>query len=299
MSAPDTVEVGFLGTGLMGGPMAANLARAGHAVRVWNRTHAKAEALASDAVVVADDPARAVEGADVVFTMLSDGPAVEAVLFSAGVVDALPSGCTVVDTSSIPPATARDHATRLATRGVAHLDAPVSGGTVGARRGELAIMVGGPREVFARVAPLLAVLGRPVRVGPSGCGQLVKLANQTIVGATIVAVAEAMLLCQAGGADTAAMREALTGGFADSRIFQEHGRRMLERDWEPGGPSAMQLKDLVTVEALATELDLELLMATTALDVYQSLVAHGGGDLDHSAALLELERRNGIGEDPR
>jgi len=299
VNAPGTIEVGFLGTGLMGAPMAGNLARAGHTVRVWNRTRAKAETLASDGVVVADDPADAVESADVVFTMLSNGPAVEAVLFGTGVVEALPSGCTVVDTSSIPPATARDHATRLAARGVAHLDAPVSGGTVGARRGELAIMVGGPDDAFTRVAPLLTVLGRPVRVGPSGCGQLVKLANQTIVGATIVAVAEAMLLCRVGGADPAAMREALTGGFADSRIFQEHGRRMLERDWEPGGPSAMQLKDLVTVEAMAAELGLELDMAATALEVYRSLVEHGGADLDHSAALLELERRNGIGENPR
>jgi 2-hydroxy-3-oxopropionate reductase len=177
---------------------------------------------------------------------------------------------------------------------VAHLDAPVSGGTAGAARADLAIMVGGPEDVYARVEPVLAQLGRPVRVGSSGCGQLAKLANQTIVGATIVAVAEALLLCSRGGADPAAVRSALAGGFADSRVLQEHGRRMLERDWAPGGPAAMQLKDLLTVAEEAAALGLELGLARHALDVFQSLVDHGGAALDHSAALLEVERRSGL-----
>jgi 2-hydroxy-3-oxopropionate reductase len=292
-------QIAFLGIGLMGDPMARNLARAGHPVTAWNRTRAKADALGDDGVSIADDARSAVESADVVFLMLERGSVVEHVLFDLGVADAARKGTVVIDSSSIPPAAARDHARRLAERGVAHLDAPVSGGTAGAARAELAIMVGGPDDVYARVESVLARLGRPVRVGSSGCGQLAKLANQTIVGATIVAVAEALLLCREGGADPAAVRRALTGGFADSRILQEHGRRMLERDWVPGGPASMQLKDLLTVAEEAATEGLELGLARGALDVFQSLVDHGGADLDHSAALLELERRNGVGEDER
>jgi 2-hydroxy-3-oxopropionate reductase len=292
---PSTREaIAFLGTGLMGAPMARNLMLAGNQVTAWNRTRAKAEELESDGIIVGDDPRSAVDRADVIFLMLENGPAVESVLFGAGVADAISAGSVVVDMSSIPPAMAREHAYRLHALGIEHLDAPVSGGTIGAARGELAIMVGGPVEVFERIRPILAVLGNPVLVGPSGCGQIAKLANQILVGVTIVAVAEALLFCEAGGADPAEVRRALSGGFADSRILQEHGARMLERNWLPGGRASAQLKDLDTVVDTAEGMGLELSLATHARDLFQALVEHGGADLDHSAALTELERQNGV-----
>ena len=203
--------------------------KAGFALTAWNRTPAKAETLAAAGAKVSPSAADAVKNADIVITMLSNGPAVEEVLFGASnIAAAIRKGALVLDMSSIPPATARSHAERLAKLGIAHLDAPVSGGTGGAQSGKLVIMAGGAAADFERARPIFAALGNPTLVGGSGAGQLAKLCNQAIVGITIGAVAEALLLAAAGGADPAAVRQALMGGFAGGRILQEHGQRMLQ-----------------------------------------------------------------------
>jgi 2-hydroxy-3-oxopropionate reductase len=288
-------RLALLGTGLMGAPMARRLLGGGFPVAVWNRTLEKAEALAADGATVATTAAAAAAGADVAITMLSDGAAVEDALFGAGgVAAALAPGALVVDMSSIPPATARDHAARLAAMGLRHLDAPVSGGTRGAAEGTLAIMVGGDLAAFDEAAPVFAPMGRALRVGPSGAGQLAKLANQVIVGVTIGAVAEALLLAAAGGADPAAVREAIRGGFAGSRILEEHGRRMIERDFRPGGKVKTQVKDLETALAAAAESGVTLPLTQDARDRFVTLRdALGGADYDHAALLLQLEAAAG------
>lgn len=287
-------RLAFLGTGLMGGPMARNLARAGHDVHAWNRTPAKAEALAGDGVHPEPGAAEAVAGADVVITMLSDGPAVDAMAADPGVRGALKRGAVWIDMSSTRPSEARARAADLAALGVAHLDAPVSGGTRGAEAGTLAIMVGGPAETFAAMAPVFAPMGRATRVGPDGTGQLAKLANQAIVATTIGAVAEAMLLLERGGADPAAVRAALKGGFADSTILQQHGERMTTGNFAPGGPSRLQLKDLRNALDEAGGLGLSLPMTEEMGARFARLVDEmEGADLDHSALYLELLARQG------
>ena len=233
--------IAFLGIGLMGNHMARNLLRAGFVVHLWNRTKEKAEALTAEGGIVHDTAIQAVTDADVIITMLSDGPTVASLLFSNNVIDALSSGAIVIDMSSIKATEARAHAERLSKKGVGHLDAPVSGGTKGAEMASLAIMVGGHRPDFDRAVSVLSAMGRPTYVGPSGAGQLSKLANQAIVGVTIGVVAEAMLFVEKGGADPAAMREALVGGFADSTILQQHGKRMTTGDFVPGGPAKLSL----------------------------------------------------------
>ena len=287
-----TTRIGFLGTGLMGAPMAANLLKAGFTLTVWNRTVAKTEALAEAGAGVAEAPAGVAEGADAVIIMLENGPVVTEVLFERGVAEALGPGALSIDMASIPPSTARDHARRLAAKGIGHLDAPVSGGTGGAAAGTLAIMAGGTLEDFERAGDILQPLGRATHVGPAGAGMLAKCTNQVIVAITIGAVAEGLLLAAAGGADPAAVRQAITGGFADSRILQEHGRRMLERDFVPGGPSRMQMKDLDTALDAAAEASVSLPITAKLQELFRALIDAGGKDFDHSALLLELERQS-------
>jgi 2-hydroxy-3-oxopropionate reductase len=230
--------------------------------------------------------------AELVVLMLENGPIVEAVLFGSGADAAIPPGTVVVDMSSIRPAEAQDHARRLAARGVRHLDAPVSGGTTGAQDGTLAIMVGGDADAFAIAEPAFRALGRAVLVGPNGSGQLAKLANQVIVGATIGAVAEAILLAVRGGADPARLREALRGGFADSRVLELHAERMITRDFATRGRCVTHLKDLDNALDAATRLGMGTLPYTASTaELYRALIT-ADGDPDHSALLLELERRN-------
>lgn len=286
-------KIAFLGTGLMGAPMARRLLGAGFPVTVWNRDPQKAEALAKDGATVAATAAEAVKEADVVFTMLSDGKAVGAVLFESGAAGALKPGAVVVDTSSIAPPIARAHAERLAALGVSHVDCPVSGGTVGAEAGTLALMAGGDAGVIAGLADVLAPLGRVTHVGPAGAGQVCKLANQQIVAITIGAVAEAMMLVEAGGADRGKFREAIRGGFAESRILELHGQRMVERTFQPGGPSRLQLKDLDAVAAMAESLSLTLPLTEEVRGEFSAFVAGGHGETDHSGLLLHLEKING------
>jgi 3-hydroxyisobutyrate dehydrogenase-like beta-hydroxyacid dehydrogenase len=288
-----TMKIAFLGIGLMGFPMARNLLQAGFNVSAWNRSAGKAEPLEAFGGVVAARAQEAVHEADIVITMLSDGPAVSALMFDQAAADALKSGAVFVDMSSIKPGEARDHASRLATRGIMALDAPVSGGTKGADAATLAIMAGGEASAFAIAEPVLKAMGRPVHVGPSGCGQIAKLANQGIVAVTIGAVAEAILLAEKAGLAKGALRQALAGGFADSVILQQHGGRMEERNFAPGGRSVFQLKDLNNLLASADGLDLELPLATSVRDRFDTLVkAMDGSDLDHAALFLELLRRN-------
>ncbi|MEM9277716.1 MAG: NAD(P)-dependent oxidoreductase [Pseudomonadota bacterium] len=287
--------VAVLGTGLMGAPMARNLLAAGYAMHAWNRTREKAEVLVPHGASVHDEPADAAQQADYVITMVTDGNAVAQLLFYQGVAAAMKPGSCVVDMSSIKPAQAKEHAARLAEMGINHLDAPVSGGTRGAEAATLAIMAGGETEVFETAMPMLSVMGRPVRVGPSGAGQLSKLANQAIVGITIGAVAEAMLLAEQGGADPAAIREALKGGFADSVILQQHGERMTTGDFVPGGLSAIQLKDMNNALEEAASLGLSLPLAEQTRERFKRFCEELDGDTkDHSGLYLELRDRNGI-----
>ncbi|MEM8690968.1 MAG: NAD(P)-dependent oxidoreductase [Pseudomonadota bacterium] len=288
-------KIAVLGTGLMGAPMARNLLKAGHTVAVWNRSADKAEALAGNGAQVAASPADAVSGADVIVTMLADGFATGPLIEDSVVQAAVSPGAVWVDMSSAKPEHAREQGAVLAAIGIAHLDAPVSGGTKGAEAGTLAIMVGGTEEAFAKVRDVLEAMGRPVHVGPSGTGQLSKLANQTIVAVTIGAVAEAMLLVQQGGADPAAVRAALKGGFADSTILQQHGERMTEGNFEPGGLTKFQIKDLDNTLSEAGRLGLSLPSTQDVRDRFVHLMEKmDGGELDHAALYLELKARNGM-----
>lgn len=293
-------RIAFLGTGLMGRPMASNLLKAGFSVTAWNRTLAKAEALRPAGAGVASSAAAAADGADFVITMLEGGPVVESVLFGSGVVSALKRNAIVIDMSSAEPQRARAHAERLAASGIGYLDAPVSGGTPGAKAGTLAIMAGGSEADFERAAAVFAAMGRATRVGPAGSGQLAKLCNQVIVSVTMAAVAEALLLASAGGADPAAVRQALSGGFADSKILQIHGGHMLERKFIPGGPAWTIRKDGRTILAAARELGTAVPMAERANQLFEQLCAHGGEKYDSAAVLLELERLSGkrLGDRP-
>ncbi|MDN7131462.1 NAD(P)-dependent oxidoreductase [Halomonas sp. MC140] len=285
--------IGFIGTGIMGAPMAARLANAGHSVRVWNRTKNKAENLASTGASIVETPIDAVSGSDVVIVMLSSGPVCDDILLGPnGLLQSMRPGATLIVMSSIPVDTARRQAAEAATYQVHYLDAPVSGGEQGAIDGSLAIMAGGDAAAFQAVEHILLSLGRPVHVGPAGSGELVKLANQMIVANTIATVAEAILLAERGGADPAQMLVALEGGFADSTILKIHGKRMVQENFAPGGPSKWQLKDTQTAMALAEELRLKLPVSSLVNGLYEELVAQGDGELDHSVLIRQLRRHN-------
>lgn len=286
--------IAFLGTGLMGEPMCHNLLEAGLPLTVWNRSPEKTKRLAKRGAEVADSPNDAVVGADVVITMLSDGPAVTELMFERGVADKISNGATRIDMGSIGADEAIDHAKRHAVQGVSYLDAPVSGGTRGAATGELAIMAGGDAETFVAMQPVFAPLGQATHVGPSGCGQLAKLANQVIVAITIGAVSEAFILVGGGGADRAQVREALQGGFASSRILSEHGQRMVDRTFEPGGPAKFQVKDLRNALKAAGQLGLDLPITKLIHKLFDDMVNSGKADMDHSGLLTHLEELNKI-----
>ena len=288
------MKIAVLGIGLMGFPMGRRLCEAGHTVHVWNRTPHKAQRLASFGAVVHAKPDDAARDADVVITMLDDGAVVGQVLFDMGVADAMPTSSLVVDMSSIKPAEARDHAARLNERHIAYLDAPVSGGTIGADNGTLAIMVGGKASSFERALSVFHVFGKATHVGPTGSGQLSKLANQMIVGATIGIVAEALLLCERGGAHMGKVKEAITGGFADSRILQVHGQRMVGRDFTPRGRMSVQLKDLRNAMTTAREVGFDAPITALLEQLYAQGIEHGLADLDQSGLFVELASRNGM-----
>lgn len=281
--------IAFLGIGLMGRPMATRLLQAGYPLIAWNRTRAKAEALSPLGARIADTPADVVAGADMIITMLEAGPIVEQVLTMA--LPGTRAGQLFIDMSSIRQSEAQAFHARLAAHGVAFIDAPVSGGVLGAEAGTLAIMAGGGADDFARAEPVLKILGRPTLVGPPGCGQVAKLCNQLIVGGTLSIIAEALLLAQAGGADPAAVRAAIRGGFAESRILEVHGQRMLDRNFMPGGQVKSQTKDLENVLIAAEAAGVKLPVAELVTQTYRSIL-DVVPNADQSAALLALERIN-------
>jgi len=284
------MRVAFLGTGLMGAPMVRNLAAAGHEPHIWNRSRDKAEALADVATVHAT-PTDAAAAAEITIAMLVDGPVTSAVLLDQGVIDAMPDGGLLIDMASVEPERDRALAATAAARGKRFLDAPVSGGVKGAAEATLTIFVGGDAADLEDARPVLAALGRPNLIGPSGAGQVAKLANQLIVAVTIGAVAEAFKLAESAGCDPAVLRDALRGGFADSRILELHGERMVTRDFVPGGRSVTQLKDLRNILSAAEAGKLDLPLTKTAEAGFRSLVEDfGDGDLDHAAYYLWLEK---------
>lgn len=286
------MKVCVLGIGFMGFPMARRLCEAGFTVHAWNRSPEKAERLVPSGATVHALARDAVRDADIVVCLLENGTVVGDVLFTQGTAEAMKPGTLVVDMSSIKPSEAREHAARLRETGIAHLDAPVSGGTVGAEAGTLAIMAGGDATDFERALPVLRVFGRPTHVGPHGAGQLAKLANQMIVGITIGAVAEALLLCEKGGADMGKVKEAISGGFAESRVLQVHGQRMVDRDFAPRARMSVQLKDMRNALTTAGELGFDAPITALFERLYAEGIEHGLTDLDHAGLFVELANRN-------
>ncbi len=281
--------IAFLGIGLMGKPMASRLARAGVALRVWNRDAAKAEALRALGAAAHGELAGAVAGADIVVSMLASGAAVAQVIEAA--LPSLTPGALWIDMSSTQKGEALAFNARLEQRGVSFIDAPVSGGVLGAEAGTLAIMAGGSVHDFALAEPVLSAMGRATLVGPVGSGQVAKLCNQLIVGGTLDIVAEALLLAHAAGADPAAVRAAIRGGFAESRILEVHGQRMLDRNFMPGGQVKSQLKDLQNVLVAAADAGVVLPVAALVTEHYRS-IADDYPAADQCATLLALEKVN-------
>ena len=282
----------------MGLPMAKNLCTAGLNITVWNRSADKTKPLVKHGAGVATTPMDAVQGASIIISMVSDGAVLAGLTRDKSVQNALSQSESHtpiwIDMSSTKPDEARQTADRLAP--FAHfLDAPVSGGTIGAQNATLAIMAGGDPDHFTTAKPVLSHLGNPVHVGPVGAGQLAKLANQLIVASTIGAVAEAMLLLERGGADCTAVRTALKGGFADSTILQQHGARMHARDFTPGGLSHLQLKDLDNITTVADALNLSLPMTAQTRARFARYVAELNGAMkDHSGLFEELLNTNNL-----
>lgn len=287
-------RIAVVGLGLMGKPMARNLARAGAAVVVHNRSPGPQAELADEGMVPASSPADAARlaGDGVVLLMLTDTRAVEAVLTGPnGVLDGLRPGALVIDMGTTQVTATQALAERVRAAGGAYVDAPVSGGEVGARDATLTIMAGGEEADFNRALPVFEVLGRRItRIGDVGAGQVAKTANQMIVALTIGAVAEALALVKAAGVDPATVREALKGGFADSRILELHGQRMVDGAFEPGGRVTVQLKDVDQALAFAGALDLDLPGLRRNRDLWAAMIEAGYGDLDHSSLIKVIEK---------
>jgi 2-hydroxy-3-oxopropionate reductase len=282
------MKIGFIGLGIMGAPMAQHLLAAGHELFVRTRSKVP-EAL--QAATVCPTNAAVAQAAEVVFLMLPDTPDVELVLFGKdGVASGLTRGKTVVDMSSISPIETKRLAKAINDLGCDYLDAPVSGGEVGAKAGSLTIMVGGPEAVFERIRPLLERMGKNITlVGGNGDGQTTKVANQIIVALNIAAVGEALLFASKAGADPAKVRQALMGGFAASRILEVHGERMIKRTFNPGFRIALHQKDLSLALSGAKALGVALPQTASAAQLMQACAAHGWDQLDHSALVKALE----------
>jgi 2-hydroxy-3-oxopropionate reductase len=284
------MNIGFIGLGIMGTPMAGHLIAAGHSLFLKSRRSVP-EALLAAGGTACDTAAAVAERADTIILMLPDTPDVELVLFGpGGVAEALDPGKTVIDMSSIAPLATKDFAARIAERGCAYLDAPVSGGEVGAKTAALSIMVGGEPEAFDRARPLFEAMGKTVtHVGPVGSGQVAKVANQIIVALTIEAVAEGLLFASKAGADPAKVRQAITGGLASSRILELHGERMIKRTFDPGFRIGLHQKDLNLALDNARTLGLSLPATALVQQLFSACVAQGGAAWDHSAMVRALE----------
>jgi len=284
------LKLGFIGLGIMGAPMAGHLRAAGHELFVATRSQVPADLLAAGAVACAN-AAQVAQKADVIFLMVPDTPDVDKVLFGdSGVAQGLSAGKTVVDMSSISPMATKDFAARINALGCDYLDAPVSGGEVGAKAASLTIMVGGSEATFARVLPLFQLMGKNItHVGGNGDGQTTKVANQIIVALNIAAVAEALVFASKAGADPAKVRQALMGGFAASRILEVHGDRMIKRTFKPGFRIALHQKDLNLALQGAKALGVALPQTAAAAQLMQTCAAQGWDHLDHSALVKSLE----------
>jgi len=285
-------KIGFIGTGLMGYPMAKNLLKNGFKLKVFNRTIKKAKALKKYGAIVSNSLGEVVKDVDVVITMLTDDHAVNKVLGNQEFLSNLKSKSTVIDMSSTKPEIAINHSKKLKKKNIKFLDAPVSGGTTGAKKADLAIMVGGNKKVFNNCLKVLKKMGNPTLVGSTGSGQIAKLANQIIVGVTIGATAEAIILCEKAKVDPVKFIEALAGGFADSKILRNHGKRMIEKDFSPGGKVLTHLKDMNNILECANDLNTQLPISKIIKNFFRSLVNNGNQNDDHSAIYKEIKRLN-------
>ncbi len=285
--------IAFLGTGLMGLPMATNLIKAGYNLQVYNRSVEKARPLEQLGATIHSLACKAVNNADIVISMLENEQVQEQVLINKQALSHCKTGALIIDMGSIAPETAKQHAQLASEHHLNYIDAPVSGGTRGAEQAELVIMAGGKAQDLSVAEPIFSALGnKTVHVGAIGCGQIAKCANQAIVGITISAVSEALLLAKQAGADPHAVREALLGGFAQSKVLDQHGERMLKRDFEPGGTVKVQHKDLSNILRCAKSNNMTMPLTDTVKSQYQQLLDMGHQDLDHSALLLQLEKSN-------
>jgi 2-hydroxy-3-oxopropionate reductase len=289
--------IGFIGLGIMGKPMARNLLKAGYSLVVHNRSRGPVDELVKDGAKAANSAKEVAQQSDVVITMLPDSPDVEAVVLgSGGIVEGIKPNAIYVDMSTIAPLVARRVAGAVKKKGAKALDAPVSGGEKGAIEATLSVMVGGPQDAFEKVLPIFQTLGKNVvLVGDSGAGQIAKAANQLVVGVTIEAVAEALALAEAAGVDPAKVRSVLLGGFAQSRILDLHGQRMLDGNFQPGFKARLHQKDMRIVTQTAKEGGIETPAADLALERFNKLVDSGGGEKDHSALRTLIKTKQPVG----
>lgn len=284
-------QIGFIGLGIMGKPMARNLLKAGYPLVVYNRRRSPMEELAGEGASTAKSPREVAQQSEVVITCVSDSPDVEAiVLGNDGIIEGAKPGTLYIDMSTIAPATARKVYQALQARGIDALDAPISGGDIGAQQGTLSIMVGGDESAFQRALPILEVMGKNiVYIGPAGAGQVTKACNQIVVSLTLQAVAEALTFARKSGVDGAKVKEALLGGFAQSRILEVHGQRMLEGHFQPGFKLNLHRKDMNIVLQTGREIGLPLLGTAQVTNLMDALLAQGKGELDNSALIMVYE----------
>ena len=285
-------NIAFIGIGLMGFPMAKNLLKSGYNLKAYNRSQDKADRLKEFGAEISTSIKSVVTNSDVVITMLTDDAAVEKVMGSDEFISNIKESATVIDMSSVNPIITKKYAVILKEKNINYLDAPVSGGTIGAEEASLAIMVGGDEKTFKECYDVLKILGNPTLVGPVTSGQISKLANQIIVGVTIGAVAEAVTLCEKSGTNPSKMIEALSGGWADSKILQTHGKRMIGKNFSPKGKTTTQLKDMTNIINAGKAVDTHLPISSLIKEMYKDLVADGHGNTDHSSLYNAIEKIN-------
>ena len=288
------MKISFIGTGLMGFPMSKNLLKKNLDLKIFSRTIEKAKPLEKFGGKVINSLSETVIESDIIFTMLTDDDAVEKVLGNKDFLKNLKPSSTVIDMSSIKPKIAIKFGKLFKENNINFLDAPVSGGTIGAEEGSLAIMVGGDQKIFDNAIDVLKIMGNPTLVGPIGSGQVSKLANQIIVGITIGAVAEAVTLCEKAGVDANKFIKALSGGFADGKILQNHGKRMIDKDFSPKGKVSTHLKDMNNILECANSFDTQLPISSLIQSMFKSLVDSGNSNDDHSALYKEIKNINKI-----
>ena len=276
----------------MGFPMAKNLLKSGYNLKAFNRSQDKAERLKEFGAVISTSIKEVVTNSDIIITMLTDDTAVDKVMASEEFVENIKTNATVIDMSSVNPVLTIKYSKILKDKNINYLDAPVSGGTIGAEDATLAIMVGGDEETFKNCYELLKKMGNPTLVGPVSSGQISKLANQIIVGVTIGAVAEAVTLCEKSGTNPSKMIEALSGGWADSKILQTHGKRMINKDFSPKGKTTTQLKDMTNIINAGKAVQTHLPISSLIKEMYKDLVADGHGNTEHSSLYNAIEKIN-------